>query len=318
MQTIFLNELKSSLREPAVATIGFFDGVHLGHRHLVSQVTAAAHARQWRSMVITFDRHPREVLAARVEPFLLTTLDEKLQLLTQLGVDMVVVLPFSRQMATLSARSFMQSVLRQQLGVCQLVIGYDNRFGHDRTAGFPDYVAYGRELGIEVTRAEELITALGPVSSSVVRHQLTVGEVEKASALLGRPYELCGTVVHGFQEGRKMGFPTANLQLVEPLLLLPKSGVYAVETMAGKWMPGMLNIGTRPTFNGHKQTIEVHIFRFSGELYGSMLKVRLLHRVRDERPFQSPDELRRQLQHDRQEIETLLQCPHEQEILKRI
>ena len=300
MKTVFLNELTAPLKTPAVATIGFFDGVHTGHRHLISQVQAIAHAAGCQSMVITFDRHPREVLTARQTPFLLTSLEEKLRLLASTDVDMVVILPFSRELAALSAHDFMQQMLADRLGVRKLVIGYDNRFGHNRTEGFEDYVIYGREMDMEVIRAEEMRVSGTPVSSSVIRSLLADGAVDKAARLLGRPYELSGQVVHGFEEGRKIGFPTANLQLQEPLLLVPKSGVYAVEVREG--LLGMLNIGTRPTFEGHEQTIEVHVFNFSGDLYGSMLRVRFLRRIRDERPFSSPEALRQQLEHDREQI----------------
>lgn len=301
MKTVFLNELKAPLSCPAVATIGFFDGVHMGHRHLIRQVQAAAHAAGCQSMVITFDRHPREVLTASQTPFLLTSLEEKLRLLASTEVDRVVILPFSRELSTLSAHDFMQQMLADRLGVRKLVIGYDNRFGHNRTEGFDDYVAYGREMDIEVIRAEEMRVDGTPVSSSAIRSLLADGAVDKATRLLGRPYELTGKVVHGFEEGRKIGFPTANLQLQEPLLLVPKSGVYAVTV--GEGQTGMLNIGTRPTFDGHQQTIEVHIFNFTGNLYDRTLRVSLLRRIRDERPFSSPEALRQQLEHDREEIQ---------------
>lgn len=302
MKTVFLNELTAPLKTSAVATIGFFDGVHTGHRHLISQVQAAARAAGFQSMVITFDRHPREVLSAGNSPFLLTTLDEKLRLLASTGIDVVTVLPFSHELAALSARDFMRQVLSDRLGVRKLVIGYDNRFGHNRTEGFDDYVIYGRKMDMEVIRAEEMRVSGTPVSSSVIRSLLADGAVDKSARLLGRPYELSGQVVHGFEEGRKIGFPTANLQLQEPLLLVPKSGVYAVEVGEGQGQLGMLNIGTRPTFEGHEQTIEVHVFNFSGDLYDRMLRVRFLRRIRDERPFSSPEALRQQLEHDREQI----------------
>ena len=294
-------------RQRVVATIGSFDGVHLGHRHLIEQVVQAAHVRQQPSMVITFDRSPREVLTGQQSATLLTTVDEKVRLLQSLGVDSVAVLSFSKQLASLTAREFMQQVLVDELHVGTLLIGYDNRFGRNRTEGFAHYVAYGRELGIEVLQANELRVDGGAVGSSVVRQLLQEGRTGEAARLLGRPYELTGTVVHGFEQGRRIGFPTANLAVQPVTRLIPAGGVYGVE--CSELSPescslgyGMLNIGTRPTFDGHEQTIEVHIFNFSGNLYDHLLRVRFLHRLRGEHRFESPEALRQQLEHDKEEL----------------
>lgn len=308
MKTICLNELTAPLRQPAVATIGFFDGVHIGHRHLIRQVAEAARDSAAQSMVITFDRHPREVLGGSQSPFLLSSFEEKLRLLALTGVDIVVILPFSRELAALSARDFMQQVLADRLCVSRLVIGHDNRFGHNRTEGFDDYAAYGRAIGMEVLRAEELRVDDRPVSSSVIRSLLEEGRVEAAARLLGRPYELSGQVIHGFEEGRKIGFPTANLRPCSPLLLVPGNGVYQVEACidgSDEWLPAMTNIGMRPTFNGHEQTIETHIFRFSRDLYDRALTLRFLRFLRGEQRFNSPEALRRQLEKDKQLLDSL-------------
>ena len=287
----------------------------MGHRHLVRQVVEQARRLHLQSMVITFDRPPREVLTGIVEPMLLTSLDEKLALLSQTGVDKAVVLPFSKELAALTAYEFMAEVLQRQLNVRCLLIGYDNRFGRNRSEGFNDYVAYGRELGIDVMRAEELRVDGECVGSSVVRRLLGEGRVEAAANLLNRPYQLQGIVVHGYQQGRLMGFPTANLRPEPADRLVPAAGVYAVEVSwgkieergdlreeRGKWMPAMLNIGTRPTFDGHEQSIEAHIFNFSGDLYDQRLAVRFLRRVRGEHRFDTVEELRQQLLLDREEI----------------
>lgn len=286
-----------------VATIGFFDGVHRGHCSLLSQVVRQAAQRNSQSTVVTFDIHPRQLVNPDFQPLLLTTLDEKLQLLSRQGIDRVAVLHFDEQMASLSARDFMSVVLSRQLNVDTLVLGYDSRFGHGRTAGFADYEAYGRSMGIDVLRATPLLSDDGtPVSSSLVRNLLLSGNIAQANDALGRRYSLTGNVVDGFHEGRRLGFPTANLVLADRQRLVPGRGVYAVwAELAGysEPMPAMMNIGTRPTYNGSSQTLEVHIIGYEGDLYGQDVTVTFAERIRSEQPFDSPSALASQLQLDR-------------------
>lgn len=286
-----------------VATIGFFDGVHRGHCSLLSQVVRQAAQRNRQSTVVTFDIHPRQLVNPDFQPLLLTTLDEKLQLLSQQGIDRVAVLHFDEQMASLSARDFMSVVLSRQLNVDTLVLGYDSRFGHGRTAGFADYEAYGRSMGIDVLRATPLLSDDGtPVSSSLVRNLLLSGNIAQANDALGRRYSLTGNVVEGFHEGRRLGFPTANLALADRQRLVPGRGVYAVWaelTGYSEPMPAMMNIGTRPTYNGSSQTLEVHIIGYEGDLYGQDVTVTFAERIRSEQPFDSPSALASQLQLDR-------------------
>ena len=286
-----------------VATIGFFDGVHRGHCSLLSQVVRQAAQRNRQSTVVTFDIHPRQLVNPDFQPLLLTTLDEKLQLLSLQGIDRVAVLHFDEQMASLSARDFMSVVLSRQLNVDTLVLGYDSRFGHGRTAGFADYEAYGRSMGIDVLRATPLLSDDGtPVSSSLVRNLLLSGNIAQANDALGRRYSLTGNVVEGFHEGRRLGFPTANLALADRQRLVPGRGVYAVWaelTGCGEPMPAMMNIGTRPTYNGSSQTLEVHIIGYEGDLYGQDITVTFAERIRSEQPFDSPSALASQLQLDR-------------------
>lgn len=189
----------------SVATIGFFDGVHRGHRFLIEQVKEVAKAEGLLSMVITFDKHPREVLRSDYQPQMLSSLEEKVERIRQSGVDRCEVLPFNKETASLSAYDFMKTVLKERLGVSSLIIGYDNRFGHNRTEGFDDYVAYGKELGIEVIRAKAFVLNSVNVSSSVIRAFLSEGEVEMAAMCLGYRYCLSGTVVSGVQEGKEDG-----------------------------------------------------------------------------------------------------------------
>ena len=286
-----------------VATIGFFDGVHRGHCSLLSQVVRQAAQRNRQSTVVTFDIHPRQLVNPDFQPLLLTTLDEKLQLLSLQGIDRVAVLHFDEQMASLSARDFMSVVLSRQLNVDTLVLGYDSRFGHGRTAGFADYEAYGRSMGIDVLRATPLLSDDGtPVSSSLVRNLLLSGNIAQANDALGRRYSLTGNVVEGFHEGRRLGFPTANLALADRQRLVPGRGVYAVWaelTGYSEPMPAMMNIGTRPTYNGGSQTLEVHIIGYEGDLYGQDVTVTFAERIRSEQPFDSPSALASQLQLDR-------------------
>lgn len=286
-----------------VATIGFFDGVHRGHCSLLSQVVRQAAQRNRQSTVVTFDIHPRQLVNPDFQPLLLTTLDEKLQLLSLQGIDRVALLHFDEQMASLSARDFMSVVLSRQLNVDTLVLGYDSRFGHGRTAGFADYEAYGRSMGIDVLRATPLLSDDGtPVSSSLVRNLLLSGNIAQANDALGRRYSLTGNVVEGFHEGRRLGFPTANLALADRQRLVPGRGVYAVWTELTGYsepMPAMMNIGTRPTYNGSSQTLEVHIIGYEGDLYGQDVTVTFAEHIRSEQPFDSPSALASQLQLDR-------------------
>lgn len=294
--------LNGDLR-PCVATIGFFDGVHRGHQFLIANVMEEARRRGLASLVITFDRHPRQVLNQAYQPQLLTTLERKLQLISLTGVDNVAVLRFSKEMASLTAREFMGQVLAERLNVKALVIGYDNRFGHDRTEGFDDYVAYGRELGMQVVQAQSYTLDNMKVSSSLVRSFLEGGEVEMAAHCLNRPFELCGKVKKGFQEGRKLGFPTANLDLGNGGQLIPKEGVYAVWASVdghSRPLPAMMDIGSRPTFGGSRLSLEVNIIGFHGNLYDKSVKVQFVSRVRDNRKFDSVDSLAEQLRKDQE------------------
>ena len=291
-----------------VATIGFFDGVHRGHRFLIDRVIEEAQQSGMSSAVITFDRHPREVLQTDYQPDLLSTLDEKLLLLSKTHVDNIVVLHFDASLAALTAHDFMRDVLQGQLKVRKLIIGYDNRFGHNRSEGFDDYVCYGKELGIEVIRADAFLPDDVRVSSSVIRTCLREGRVEEANRLLGYDYTIESRIVSGYQNGRKMGFPTANLDVTRCQQLLPASGVYAVlvrlKDSVG-WKRGMMNIGHRPTFNGTTTSMEVNLFNFSGDLYGQELLVSFISKIRDERKFDSIDALAEQLQHDKVQINKL-------------
>lgn len=293
-------------KNPQVATIGFFDGVHRGHRYLIDQMITVAKEAGMESMVITFDRHPRQVLHSDYLPQMLSTFEEKKALLENTPADHIEILTFDEQLAALSAHDFMKEVLRERLNVCKLVIGYDNRFGHNRSEGFEDYVRYGQELGIEVIQAMPLSEPdKEAISSSYIRACLLVGNVWGANEALGYAYSLTGRVIEGFHEGRKIGFPTANLNTDETGKLVPASGVYAVHVQLENEQHlrlAMMNIGTRPTYDGHMQTLEVHIFDFNGDIYGQQLRVVFDRRIRNEMKFSSPQELAIQLEKDKEEV----------------
>lgn len=296
-------------KQPCVATIGFFDGVHRGHQFLIRHVIDEAREAGMQSLVVTFDRHPRQVLHQDYQPELLTTLDEKVRLLRQTGIDSVEVLHFDTELASLTARDFMQQVLHDRLCVRKLVIGYDNRFGHNRSEGFDDYARYGKQMGIEVIHNTAYLLNGVKVSSSVVRSFLKEGEVQMASLCLGRDYAIAGKVVSGYMEGRKIGYPTANLDTSAYGLLIPKGGVYAVMARIddeGRWRQAMMDIGTRPTFDGDHTSLEVNIFDYQGNLYGKTLQVRFVKRVRDEIKFSSVAALTSQLSKDEIEIRQIL------------
>jgi len=295
---------------PAVATIGFFDGVHRGHLCLIKQLQEEATQRGLRSLLVTFDRHPRTVVSPENVPTLLTTLEEKELLLKQTGVDDIEILPFTLELSRLSAKDFMNQVLYQKLNVRVLVLGYDHAFGH-REGGNIDstgkrkenmlceYARWGEEIGIEVVRAHELEGTT--VSSSKCRKLLEAGEVEKAAKMLGRRYSLNGKVVKGFHVGHELGFPTANLK-PSAEKLIPANGAYAVCVILenGKHLGGMLNIGNRPTIgNGETVSIEVNLLDYEGDLYGQRMTIEFVSRLRDEIRFKSREDLTRQLEKDR-------------------
>ena len=264
------------------ATIGFFDGVHLGHRFLINELKETAKARNLPSAVITFPEHPRAVLHADYQPKLLNSFDEKLEQLALTGVDYCIVLDFTVELSRLTAQEFITTVLAEKLHVEVLLIGYDHRFGHDRKDGFEQYVTYGAACGMDVVKASPYDNGQTAVSSSEIRKLLTECQVEEADKLLTYPYQLRGTIVNGYKVGRKLGFPTANIQVDEPLKIVPGIGVYAVWVyLKGERHKGMLYIGDRPTLdNGSNITLEGNILDLSGDIDNNEITVALIYYVR--------------------------------------
>ena len=301
----------SSDNRPKVATIGFFDGVHRGHRYLIEQVRAVAARRGWASAVVTFPVHPAQVMSPEHSPALLNTCEEKLALLAQAGVDNCILLEFTLQLAALSAYEFMK-LLKERYQIGALVIGYDHRFGHNRSEGFDDYVRYGAELGMEVVPAMAFygVDEEDAVSSSRIRKLLQTGRVTEAKVCLGYEYFLQGMVVGGYRVGRTLGYPTANLEVDCLDKLIPADGVYAVwVSVSGGCYGGMLSIGCRPTVaNGPQRSIEVHIFDFHQNIYQHPMRLTFVCRTRNEMKFASVVELSKQLQCDEVEIRQILGC----------
>ena len=279
-----------------VATIGMFDGVHRGHQFVLQHVADEARQRGLQSMAITFDKSG---------PQTLTPLDQKRLLLTKTGIDRIEVLTFNDALKQKTAREFMERELRDRLNVKVLLTGYDNRFGHNRIEGFEDYVRYGRELGIEVLQLPQE----GEISSSIIRQLVSDGDIHQANELLENPYTILGSVEHGEHIGTKLGYPTANLVLVDQCQLVPAAGVYAVKIRmenSVEWKHGMMNIGVRPTFDGQHQTLEVNVFRLKENLYGQQLQVAFVERLRGEQRFDSIEALKEQLRQDAIEAERIL------------
>jgi len=292
---------------PCAATVGFFDGVHAGHRFLIEELKSIAKLQNLKSRVFTFAVHPRKVLKQEFRPEILTTLPEKLVQLESTGIDGCVVLNFTLEMAKLSAYEFLKE-LKERFNVQTLLVGHDHRFGHNRAEGFPEYEKYGEALGMKVLKATEFNTELDKnISSSEIRNALKNGDIELTNRLLTYEYSLFGEVIEGFRVGRKIGYPTANLVLQDPDKLIPAIGVYAVRVLWNNHhYKGMMNIGRRPTLeNGQNISLEVHILDFDTDIYNQFIQVDFIQKIRDEQKFNGLEELKEQLQKDKQAVSAL-------------
>lgn len=294
--------------QPVVATIGFFDGVHLGHRFLIHEMVELAHSKNLPAAVITFPEHPRAVLHSDYQPKLLNSFEEKLTQLATTGVDYCIVLPFTPELSQLSAQSFISTILRDTYQVDTLLIGYDHRFGHNRADGFEQYVQYGAACGIKVVQATAFDEGNTNVSSSEIRHLILSGQVEKAHQLLTYPYMIKGTIISGHKVGRTIGFPTANIRVDEPFKVIPGIGVYAVWViLKDRRYKGMLYIGNRPTLdNGEYVSMEVNILDFNEDIYDQEIEVIFEYYVRDDIKFNGLELLKAQLANDRDTVNALL------------
>ena len=286
-------------QQPTVLTIGTFDGVHLGHQKIIERVVATARQEGLLATIFTFFPHPRMVVQHDKSLKLIHTLEEKKQLLQRLGVDLLVVQPFNEAFAQLTAEEFVSTILVQHLNVKKVIIGYDHRFGRNRTANINDMRLFGEKYGFAVEEISVQEVDEVSVSSTKIREALNKGDVTTAEHYLGTPYSLTGTVVHGLKLGRTLRYPTANIQVTEDYKLIPKDGVYAVYSYIGeRKVYGMMSIGKNPTIEGKGASIEVYFFDFNGDLYDRELTIYFVKYLREERKFSSVALLKKQLQDD--------------------
>ncbi|WP_072988964.1 bifunctional riboflavin kinase/FAD synthetase [Pseudozobellia thermophila] len=292
---------------PTAITIGTFDGVHIGHRQILERLIKNAATLGLKSTVLTFFPHPRMVLQKDTDIKLLNTIDEKTQILKDLGLDQLIIHPFTKEFSRLTATEFVRDILVNQLKTKKIIIGYDHRFGRNRNANITDLRAFGSTLDFEVEEIPAQEVEEVSVSSTKIRKALEEGNIATANTYLGYHYMLTGTIVKGKGLGRQLNFPTANLHIGENYKLIPKNGVYVVQAeLKGHTVYGMMNIGYNPTVSGKDKSIEINFFDFSQDLYGQKIQVEILHRIRDEHKFDSVEDLRRQLQKDKQTSLALL------------
>lgn len=289
------------------ATIGMFDGVHLGHASLIASLKEQAKSRGLQSAVITFRQHPQVVLNPNCNLKMLMTIEQKVEQIASQGVDYTILLNFTRELSINNSRQFIK-LLRDHYGVKLLVVGYDHHFGHDKSETFAHYVAHGKELGVEIIKAPEYLGIHAPVSSSIIRRLINSGKVDTAMHCMGHPHKLQGIVVHGFRNGHKIGFPTANVGHIDPTIILPHHGAYAVMVeVEGRRMQGMANVGIRPTLNnGPQVSVEVNIFDFDADIYDTPIAVEFIHFLRLEFKLGSIEELQAQLTRDQAKSRTIL------------
>ncbi|OYX15170.1 MAG: riboflavin biosynthesis protein RibF [Algoriphagus sp. 32-45-6] len=292
----------------AVVTSGTFDGVHLGHQKILHRIREIARSIQGETVLLTFWPHPRLVLYPKEHNLrLLSTFEEKANLLRQFGIDHLITIPFTKEFSQLTSEEFIRKVLIEKIQTKKLVIGYDHRFGKNREGSFEYLQTHSSEFGFELEEiSREDVDEIG-VSSTKIRKALESGDVQTANQYLGRPYELNGIVVKGQQIGRSIGFPTANIHVPNDYKLIPKDGVYAVEAkVEDQIFKAMLNIGNRPTVDGTRKTVETHLFDFQGDLYNKLITVYFRAFIREERKFENLDALKAQLNLDQKSAKSLL------------
>lgn len=284
-----------------VVTLGTFDGVHIGHQIILDKVISSSKKLDCESLVLTFFPHPRMVLQHDAEIKLLNTIEEKSLLLEKAGIDNLVIHPFDQVFSQLSAEEFVKNILVDKFNVQKIIIGYDHRFGKNRTATIEDLIRFGKQYGFEVEQISAQEVNAVSVSSTKIRNALDLGNVSLANQYLGYRYFFSGTVVEGRKLGRTIGYPTANIKIDESYKLIPRNGVYIVSSeIADKTVYGMMNIGVNPTVGGVTQSIEVHFFDFCEDLYDKKITISIHKRIRDEQKFASVDELKMQLEKDQE------------------
>jgi riboflavin kinase / FMN adenylyltransferase len=290
-----------NIKSNAIVTIGTFDGVHIGHKKIIEKLVSQAKKRNCESIVLTFFPHPRMVLQQHDNIKLLNTIGEKSELLEKTGIDNLIIHPFDKEFSELSAEEFVKTILIDKLKIQKIIIGYDHRFGKNRSANIDDLIVFGEKYNFEVEQITvEEINQIA-ISSTKIRNFLLSGQIVEANSYLGYNYFISGKVVKGKQLGRTIGFPTANIHIEEDYKLLPKKGVYIVKSVINnKTIFGMMNIGNRPTLDGNTITIEVHFLNFDLDIYNENIVVEILDFIRDENKFDSLDSLKNQIEKDKQ------------------
>jgi riboflavin kinase/FMN adenylyltransferase len=294
-------------KKTAILTIGTFDGVHIGHQKIISDLVAKAKKEDLCAVVLTFFPHPRMVLQKESQLKMIDTLKEKRQLLEILGVEILIIQPFTLEFSRMTAIEYTRDVLVNGLGISKLIIGYDHRFGRNREATVEDLKNFGLDYDFTVEEIPAQDIASIAISSTKVRNAITAGEIKKANQYLGRPFSISGIIVKGDKIGRKIGFPTANLYIEEKYKLKPQNGVYLVQChWDNQKYFGMMNVGKRPTISGKETQIETYFFDFDGDLYGKKLNINLLEKIRDEQKYDSLESLGNQLSIDQKSCRELI------------
>lgn len=294
-----INDFTTSKK--TIVTLGTFDGVHIGHKAILDTICKAALQEDLESVILTFFPHPRLIVSDNYDIKLLNTIDEKSVLLEKLGIQNFIIHPFDKTFSELTPREFVTQVLVGKLNIQKIIIGHDHKFGKNRAADFNDLINFGKEFGFEVEEISAQQINEVSVSSTKIRNSLLEGNISLANKYLGYSYVLTGNVIKGNQLGRTIGFPTANIEILEAYKLIPKNGVYIVmANVNNQTVFGMMNIGVKPTLGENKLTIEVHLLNFDADIYNQKIQVQVLERLRDEQKFESFDSLKSQLELDKQ------------------
>ncbi|KUO67049.1 MAG: bifunctional riboflavin kinase/FMN adenylyltransferase [Lutibacter sp. BRH_c52] len=298
---IYTDLAEYTSKNKTFVTIGTFDGVHIGHQKVLSNLVLSAEKNNASSVLLTFFPHPRMVLQKNTDIKLINTLEERIELLKKTGLDSLVIHEFTEDFAEKTALDFVKNVLVDHLKIANLIIGYDHRFGKNREGNFDQLSEYGNIFGFEVNKISQQEIDHITISSTKIRKAIELGNIEEANRYLGYHFMLKGEIVKGNNLGEKIGFPTANLSIKESYKLLPKTGSYIVKSeLENQTVYGMMNIGYNPTVKGKKQTIEIHFFDFNKDLYGKKIQIDVLKFLRDEQKFDSVEVLKKQLVNDRQ------------------
>ncbi len=295
-----IKDLDTKFTNKTVITIGTFDGVHLGHKKILEKVVSSAKEKNLESTLVTFFPHPRIILQNDASIKLLNSIEEKQKLIENCGIENLIIHPFTKEFSLLSAEDFVKTILIDKLNISKIIIGYDHRFGKNRTADINDLIEFGSKYNFDVEQIDAKLINETTISSTKIRKALDDGNISIANNFLGYKYLLCGKVVKGNQIGRTIGFPTANLHINEDYKLIPKNGVYFVKsTIDNANFYGLLNIGNRPTVDGKNQTIEVHFLDFSEDIYNTIITIELIDFIRDEEKFDSLEALKNQIKKDK-------------------